>query len=146
MIMRFRPEHAELTDDQIEEIVSEALTAEAAAARSEAAPPSGAVVWWRAQMRARQEAAQLADRPIAVVHALAIACGAGLALALGGIVMTAVRGSLGWLIDLYRVAASGAASLATFDLNSGWLTVSLTAMLVTIVIVSLAAVVVLADE
>lgn len=145
-MMRFRQEHAELTDDQIEEIVSEALTAEASAARAEAAPPSGAVVWWRAQMRARQEAAQLADRPIAVVHSLAIACGAGLALALGGIVMTAVRGSLGWLTDLYHVAASGAAALAAFDLNSSWLTVSLTAMLVTIVIVSLAAVVVLADE
>ena len=145
-MMRFRQEHAELTDDQIEEIVSEAVAAEASAARGEAAPPSAAVVWWRAQMRARQEAAQLADKPIAVVHALAIASGAGLALTLGGIVLTAARGSLGWLTDLYRLATSAAGSFAMFDLSGGWLTVSLTAMLITIVIVSLATVLILAEE
>ena len=144
--MRFRQGHAALTDDQIEEIVSEALTAEASAARGEATPPSSAVVWWRAQMRARQEAAQLADKPIAVVHSLAIACGAGLALTLGGIVMTAVRGSLGWLSDVSRIAASAASSLGTIDLSGGWLSLSLTAMLAAIVLVSLAAVLVLADE
>ena len=61
----------ELTDDQIEAIVADAIAAEASVARSEAAPPSSAIVWWRAQMRARQEAAAAADRPITSVHALA---------------------------------------------------------------------------
>ena len=35
--------------------LAEAIAAEAALARTEAAPPSSAIVWWRAQMRARQE-------------------------------------------------------------------------------------------
>ena len=145
-MMRFGQRPVELTDDEIEAIVSEAIKAEASSARGEAAPPSAAVVWWRAQRRARQEAAQLADKPIAVVHALAIACGAGLALTLAGIVMTVVRGSFGWLSDVYRGATAIFGSLATIDAGPGWLTVSLTAALVTIVIVSLAAVFVLVDD
>jgi hypothetical protein len=143
---QFGHRQAELTDDQIEAIVAEAITAEASSARGEAAPPAAAVVWWRAQRRARQEAAQLADKPIAVVHALAIACGAGLALTLAGIVMTAVRGSLGWLSDVYRGTTAVVGSLAMMDSGASVLTVSLTAALVTIVIVSLAAVVVFVDE
>jgi hypothetical protein len=143
---RFGQRQTELTDDQIEAIVAEAITAEASSARGEAAPPAAAVVWWRAQRRARQEAAQLADKPIAVVHALAIACGAGLALTLAGIVMTAVRGSLGWLSDVYLGTTAMVGSLATIDPGASWLTLWLTAALVTIVIVSLAAVFVLVDE
>jgi predicted anti-sigma-YlaC factor YlaD len=42
-------------------------------------PPAGRV-WWRAEMRARQEAAKKAAQPIAVAHALAAACTAGLVL------------------------------------------------------------------
>ena len=136
----------ELTDAQIEAIVSEAITAEASAARSEAAPPSSAIVWWRAQMRVRREAAQLADKPIVVVHALAIACGAGLALAFVGLVISAVRGSLSWFGEAYNGVASTIAALATSDLNTGWITLPLTAMIVSVVIVSVAAVFVLRDE
>ena len=36
-----------------------------------ARPPSPGVVWWRAQMRARQEAARAATRPITVLQGLA---------------------------------------------------------------------------
>ena len=68
----------EPTDAEIEAIVAEAIAAEAALARTEAAPPSSAIVWWRAQMRARQEAAHAAERPIRR-HGLAIACGVGVA-------------------------------------------------------------------
>ena len=57
--------------------VTSALLADAVSARAESAPPSSAIVWWRAQMRARQEAARAAERPLTVVHALAIACAAG---------------------------------------------------------------------
>ena len=143
---RFGQRRTELTDDQIDAIVAEAITAEASSARSEAAPPAAAVVWWRAQRRARQEAAQLADKPIAVVHALAIACGAGLALTLAGIVMTAVRGSLGWLSEVYRSTTAVVGSLATIDLGASWFTVSLSAALVTIAILSLAAAFVLVED
>jgi hypothetical protein len=36
--------------------------------------PSSAVMWWRAQMRARQEAAREAARPITVAQAIATVC------------------------------------------------------------------------
>jgi hypothetical protein len=143
---RERAPETELTDVEIDAIVAEAMAVEAAAARCEAAPPSSAIVWWRAQMRARREAAQLADKPIAIVHALAIACGAGLALAFIGLVAAAVRGSLGWFGDLYSSAATMLIALGTTDLNSRWITLPLTAMLVSVVIISVAAVLVLRDE
>ena len=136
----------QFTDEQIETIVADAIAAEASAVRTETAPPSAAIVWWRAQMRARREAAQLADKPIAIVHALAIACGAGLTLALVGIVIAAVRGSVGRLTDIYTSASSLIAALAASDLSSRWITLPLTAMLVSVVIVSIAAVFVLRDE
>jgi hypothetical protein len=136
----------QFTDEQIEAIVAEAMAAEASVARTEAAPPSAAIVWWRAQMRARREAAQLADKPIAIVHALAIACGGGLTLALVGIVIAAVRGSVGWLTDIYASTASLVTALSASDLSSRWITLPLTAMLVSVVIASIAAVFVLRDE
>jgi hypothetical protein len=136
----------QFTDEQIEAIVAEAMAAEASVARTEAAPPSAAIVWWRAQMRARREAAQLADKPIAIVHALAIACGGGLTLALVGIVIAAVRGSVGWLTDIYASTASLVTALAASDLSSRWITLPLTAMLVSVVIATIAAVFVLSDE
>lgn len=141
-----KTEITELTDAQIEAIVAQAIADEAASARAEAAPPSAAIVWWRAQLRARQEAAQMADKPIAIVHALSIACGAGLALALLGIVITSVRGSLGWLTDVYSGAASAVTGLAAFDLSGRWITLPLTAMVVSAVIVSVTAAFVLRDE
>lgn len=52
------------------------LLQEQRAATSEAHPPSSGIVWWRAQMRARQEAAQAATRPITVVQGLAAVAGA----------------------------------------------------------------------
>jgi hypothetical protein len=135
-----------LTDAQIEAIVADAIAAEASAAHTEATPPSGAIVWWRAQMRARQEAAQLADKPIAIVHALAVACGAGLTLSLIGIVIAAVRGSFDWLKDTSTFFAGLAAPLAGFDFGSPLVTLSMTATLLVLVIVSVATVFVLRDE
>jgi hypothetical protein len=137
---------AELTDAQINAIVADAIAAEASAARTEAAPPSGAIVWWRAQMRARQEAAQLADKPIAIVHALAIACGVGLALSLLGVMIAAVRGSFDWLKDASTFFAGLAAPLAGFEFGGRLVTLSMTATLLVVVILSVAAVFVLGDE
>src|SRR5688500_1045787 len=100
-----RPHEAEPSDAEIEAIVAEAIAAEASLARSEAAPPSSAIVWWRAQMRARQEAALAAARPITIVHALAIAAGTGLMLSVAGYVLTGMKGSAGWFGGVYQSLA-----------------------------------------
>jgi hypothetical protein len=43
-----------------------------------AALPDSGRVWWRAQMRARREAAQTAGRPITAAQVIAFACAMGL--------------------------------------------------------------------
>ena len=43
--------------------------------------PTAAHVWWRAGIRARQEAAQTAERPMTIVEGVAAASGVGLAAA-----------------------------------------------------------------
>ena len=53
---------------------------------AEAAVPPGDVVWWRAQVRARSEAARVATRPIGIVQTLGAASAvvvAGVLLVLG---------------------------------------------------------------
>jgi len=57
-------------------------------------PPSGRV-WWRAEMRARQEAARKAAQPITVVQGVAGACAAGIAIAVFGVLSPRVWQSLG---------------------------------------------------
>ena len=53
--------------------VATALTEERDAAVAEAHLPSSGAVWWRAQLRARQDAARLARRVISFVQAAAVA-------------------------------------------------------------------------
>ena len=139
-------DHAALDEAQIEAIVADAMAAEAALARSEAGPPSSAIVWWRAQMRARQEAAAAADRPISIVHGLAIACGVGVALSLIGTALASVRGSAGWLKDVYASATAAVAPLASLDLTSRWVMLPMTVMLASIVIATVAAYVIFVDD
>jgi hypothetical protein len=55
-------------------------------ASAEARVPPSAVVWWKAQVRARQEAARTAARPIAVAHGVAGAA----ALAVAAVVAAAI--------------------------------------------------------
>jgi len=57
-----------------------ALLHEHDAAYAEARVPSSAVIWHRAQLRAREDAARAATRPIGFVQGLAFACGIALAL------------------------------------------------------------------
>ena len=141
-----RPYEAGPTDAEIEAIVAEAIAAEASLARTEAAPPSSAIVWWRAQMRARQEAALAAERPITIIHGLAIAAGAGLALSLIGTAVAGVRGSSGWLVGIYQSLALTAAPLASIDLTSRWVTLPLTAMLISALVATIAVYVIFVDE
>jgi hypothetical protein len=50
--------------------------------RQQAHVPTPQIVWWRAQMRAREEAARTAARPILFTQALAIAALIGLLVSL----------------------------------------------------------------
>ncbi len=43
--------------------------------------PDAGLVWWKAQLRARREAAELATRPIALAERFALACGMAVLLA-----------------------------------------------------------------
>jgi len=142
-----RPARA-LTDAQIEAIVAEAMSAEASMARHEAAPPSSAIVWWRAQMRARQEAARAVERPLTIVHALAIACGVGLALSVLGTAMAGVRGSFVWLGGVYEAARAALPAIAQVSINpaSPWFALTLTGALFSILVATVAACLILADE
>jgi hypothetical protein len=135
----------DLTDADLEAIVADAMAAEASLASSEAQPPSSAIVWWRAQMRARREAAELAEKPITVVHAVSIAAGIGLMLSVIGYAVAGVKGSLAWLAGV-RESLVGLVSSLPVDLSGRWLSLTLTATLVTAVIVSIAAYVIFADE
>lgn len=136
----------ELTEAQIEAIVAEAIAAEAAVARREAAPPSSAIVWWRAQMRARQEATHAVERPLTIVHGLAIACALGLLLSVVGTATSGLKGSAAWLAGVYQSVAAGTGPLATLDLTSRWITLPMTAMLISALIASIAAYLIFADE
>jgi hypothetical protein len=136
---------SQLTDEQIEAIIADAIAAEASSARREAQPPSSAIVWWRAQMRARQEAARTVERPLTVVHGLAIACGAGLLLSLVSTAAVGVKGSFAWLTALYGSAtapatAAGAGPWTAFPV------VVLAAALFSVLAASVAAWVIFADE
>ena len=63
-------------------LVSQLLKTDHAAMVAEANVPSAGQVWWRAQMRARAEAAEAAARPLFVAQAVACAAVVGLLVAL----------------------------------------------------------------
>ncbi len=83
--------------------------------RMEARVPTPEIVWWRAQMRARDEAARRAARPILFTQALAIAALLGLLISLAGRVtlpsvsLTDIALSAG--LPLVRVAVLAACGL-----------------------------------
>ena len=96
--------------------------------------PSSAIVWWRAQMRGRREAAKAVERPLTIVHAVAIACGLGLLLSIAGVALALVKGSLAPM------------SMATLDLTNRWIALPATAMLVSALVTSIAVYLIFADE
>jgi predicted anti-sigma-YlaC factor YlaD len=59
--------------------VAAALEGDPEELRAEAAVPDCGLVWWRAQLRARREAAKVAGRPITAAQVMALASAAGLA-------------------------------------------------------------------
>jgi hypothetical protein len=71
--------------------IAEAFFEDRDCARAEAVVPPASAVWWRAQIRAREESARLAARPIAVVQAVATICVAVVSLAAAPTASTWVR-------------------------------------------------------
>ena len=97
----------------IVDVVS-ALHADRDAVMENVQVPAASVVWWRAEVRARQEAARVAARPITLVLAFAAASTVGVGLALLGLVTPVVGEWLNWLgVTLLGLGRSGG-----FDLGS----------------------------
>ncbi len=95
------------------EVVS-ALHADRDAVMENVQIPAASVVWWRAELKARQEAAQVAARPITLVLAFAAASTVGVGLALLGLVTPVVGEWLNWL----GVTLMGLGPSAGFELGS----------------------------
>lgn len=74
--------------------------------------PSSAIVWWRAQMQSRRDAARVATEPITFVQGLAIACFLGVLVAAIGFFSPVFSRAAAWL----RGASLLDASLPTIAL------------------------------
>jgi hypothetical protein len=72
------------------------LLQEAELAERDARIPPSAVVWWRAQTRARREAVEAATRPIALAQWVAAACATGLIAGIVTYTQPAVGTWLAW--------------------------------------------------
>lgn len=83
-------------------VVAAALAADHDVAWTEAVPPPSDVMWWRAQLRARTEAARAASRPMAVVQ------GIGVAMA----VVAGLAGLVGYSGELLSMASGLATSVS----------------------------------
>ena len=64
--------------------IATALRRDREAICREAHVPSAGVVWWRATIRARAEAARTVSQPISLAQGITAACAIGLALGFGG--------------------------------------------------------------
>lgn len=63
----------------------------------DASVPSSAIVWWRARMRSRREAAARAAQPISFALGIAVACAGGLLATALGIFVPTFRKAVGWI-------------------------------------------------
>ena len=77
--------------------LAQALLEDHKALVAEAQVPSSAIVWWRAQMRSRREAAHVVTQPMTFVQGLILACAAGLIVAAVGFFAPTFRGAFEWL-------------------------------------------------
>ena len=84
--------------------IAAAFAEERDLAWTESEVPLASLVWWRAQIRAREEAARVAGRPIVIAQTVAIALLAAAALLL-------MPASFRWLGASASAAASAAASV-----------------------------------
>ncbi|MBI4476833.1 MAG: hypothetical protein HY654_06640 [Acidobacteria bacterium] len=87
--------------------VATAIREDADSCRMAHLPGSG-IVWWRAQMRARAEAARAASKPITFVQGIAAACLVGAAVAGLGVAFPWIRAWFGSMGELARAIEAGA--------------------------------------
>ena len=73
-----------------------AVAIDAKAAEPAPSVPSAGTIWWRAQIRARQDAAQAVVRPITATQALALAACFGLVGAVFGATASWFQGAVRW--------------------------------------------------
>ncbi len=96
-------------------MVSRLLQEENAALLADVKLPDAGLVWWKAQLRARREAAELATRPIALAERFGLACGLAVLLAF----MVWKRADFhAWLGRLASFGHSDAHWLQSLALNS----------------------------
>lgn len=84
----------------------------------EAAVPSSAIVWWRAQMRSRREAAETASQPISIALGIVIACAAGLLATAVGIFVPTFRKALAWMVERFSALPAIASAVPADPLAS----------------------------
>lgn len=98
--------------------------------------PSAARVWWRASMRARMDAAEVASQPLTVAQGIGAACAAALvvlSVQWGWISTSAVSG---WLARFAGDATATLGSVAGGIVQLGlWLTLGLAALVLVPVVV-----------
>jgi hypothetical protein len=63
-------------------LVADALNADFSSSIEQARIPTAGLVWWRAELRARQDSVRAASRPIALAHYVAVGSAAVIAIAL----------------------------------------------------------------
>lgn len=84
--------------DPVETPVESMVNEDYRALMAEAPIPSSAIVWWRAQMRARREAVEKAAEPISVAQGIAVACAGGLTATAAGYYVPTFRRAVDWLV------------------------------------------------
>jgi hypothetical protein len=97
-----------------------AFDAETEAARGLARVPDSGIVWWKAQMRARQDAARAAARPITVAQSVAFAATVGVAGALFGATAAWFQHAVRWGVRWFGAAATSAVAFRLPDMPA-WL-------------------------
>ena len=82
--------------------VASAIHDDYESARASVQLPSAGLVWWRAQLRTRQQIAETAGRPITYVQVAAGAVAAGMLFMLGGLLWPRLQASVVWIEALTR--------------------------------------------
>ena len=113
--------HCSICTDVVE--VASAVLEVRANEPAEARMPSSAVMWWRAQMRARQESAREAARPITVAQVVAsVAAIVLMIVALGALAPWLMDSLGGWLAGASRSDGSDVAAMqAPTLMTGGWI-------------------------
>jgi len=122
--------------------ISRFLSAELGTAHAEAHPPSADLVWWRAQRRARLEAARAAEAPVRTAQLVAVAFAALAVVVLGWWVF----GSFGSMLAEFRALAPAPADALRPDAAPLVRGAAVLALLVAAVFLPVALYLVFADE